>query len=249
MLKEERHQHILDVLYASGKVSVEELAHNFGLSRDTIRRDLSELEEQGILRRVYGGAIAQKRLPLALDARKNLERDEKYMVAKKATSLVRPHSLIAVDGGTTNTLFASLMPISITLRVVTNSFPVAEELRKRPNIDVTFLGGHYNKESQTTVGETVYQQLKEFRFDQCFLGAYAVDAQGGISVPYPYEDETSVKRLLVENSSEINVMCSCSKLNKISNYIVCSIDAADRIICEHPVTKQMQTKYKNKICW
>ncbi|NLL75699.1 MAG: DeoR/GlpR transcriptional regulator [Clostridiales bacterium] len=249
MLKEERHQHILDVLYASGKVNVEELAYDFRLSKDTIRRDLNELEGQGILKRVYGGAIPQKRQPLALDARKNLEKNEKYMVAKRATGLVRPHSLIAVDGGTTNTLFASLMPVSITLRVVTNSFPVAEELRKRPNIDVIFLGGRYNKESQTTVGETVYQQLKEFYFDQCFLGAFAVDAQNGISVPYPYEDESSIKRLLVENSSEVNVMCSCSKLNKISNYVICSIDAVDRIICEHPVTKQLQAKYKNKICW
>lgn len=247
MLKEERQQQILDVLYASGKVNVEELANSFHFSKDTIRRDLTELEEQGILKRVYGGAVPQKRPALAIDARKNVEKDAKYLVARKAVRLVKPEALVAIDGGTTNTLFASLMSVSMKLRVVTNSFPVAEELRKRPHVDVIFLGGRCNKGSQTTVGETVFRQLKDFRFDQCFLGAYAVDAANGISVPYPYDDEAAVKKFLVENSREVNVMCSCSKLEKSSNYVICPIESVDRIICEHPVTAQMQEKYLNKI--
>lgn len=248
MLKEERQQQTLNILYGAGRVKVDELAEAFHTSRDTIRRDLTELEEQGIVMRVYGGAIPKKRPALAIDARKSLEKDAKYMVARKAVGLVHPDSIIAVDGGTTNTLFASLMPLSITLRVVTNSFPVAEELRKRPNVDVIFLGGRYNKGSQTTVGETVYQQLKDFHFDQCFLGVYAVDAKNGISVPYPYDDEAAVKKFLIEKSTEVNVMCTSSKLNKVANYIICPVEAVDRIICEYPVTKQIQTKYKNKIC-
>ncbi len=247
MLKEERQQQILNILYASGKVDVDKLAEEFRSSKDTIRRDLTELEEQGIVKRVYGGAIPKKIPALAIDARKGIERDEKYIVARKAVGMIHPDSLIAVDGGTTNTLFASLMPLSISLRVVTNSFPVAEELRKRPRVEVIFLGGRYNKESQTTVGETVLQQLKDYHFDQCFLGAYAVDAKSGISIPYPYEDEAPVKKYLAENSTEVNIMCSCSKLNKVANYVICQAEKADRIICEGPVTKQVQAKYKNKI--
>lgn len=248
MLKEERQQQLLNILYGTGKIKVDEVAEMFQSSKDTIRRDLTELEEQGILKRIYGGAVPKKRLPLAIDSRKSIEKDAKYMVAKKAVALVHPDSLIAVDGGTTNTLFASLMPLSITLRVVTNSFPVAEELRKRPNVDVVFLGGHVNQGSQTTVGETVLQQLKDYHFDQCFLGAYAVDVKSGISVPHPYDDEAAVKKFLVKNSTEVNIMCSCSKLDKVANYVICSVDEVDRIICESPVTKLLQTKYKNKIC-
>lgn len=247
MLKEERQQHILDRLYAAGKINVDETAHAFGISKDTIRRDLNDLEEQGILKRVYGGAVPSKRPPLAMDARKHLEKNEKYMVAKKALRLIRPQSLVAIDGGTTNTLLASLMPLSLSLRVVTNSFPVADELRKRPNIDVVFLGGHFNKDSQTTVGETVLQQLQGFRFDQCFLGAFGVDAKNGISVPYPYEDEAAVKRFLVENSTEVNIMCSRSKLDKTSNYIICPLSQVDRIICEQSVSAKIQHSYKGKI--
>ncbi len=248
VLKEERQQQILDRLYAAGNIHVNDLAAAFHASKDTIRRDLTELEEQGILRRVYGGAVPAKRPVLAFDGRKTIEKDEKYLTARKAVRLVRPESLIAVDGGTTNILFASLLPLSIRLRVVTNSFPVAEELRKRPNVDVFFLGGHYSKGARTTVGETVLSQLKDYYFDQCFLGAYGVDWQQGVSIPYPYENEAAVKKLLVQTSAEVNIMCSNSKLNKVSNYIVCPVEAVDRIICGYPVVEQIRTKYQDKIC-
>lgn len=88
--------------------------------------------------------------------RKHLDREEKYAVAKKAVELLQPDSLIAIDGGTTNTIFASLIPHSMPLRVVTNSFLVAESLQKHPRVEMFFLGGWYNVESQVTVGETVF---------------------------------------------------------------------------------------------
>lgn len=90
--------------------------------------------------------------------------------------------------------------------MVTNSFPVAKELRKRPNVDVIFLGGSYNKESQVTVGDMVYQQMKDYYFDQCFIGAYAIDAKMGITVPFSYNDEVPVKKFLVSHSKAVNVM-------------------------------------------
>jgi DeoR/GlpR family transcriptional regulator of sugar metabolism len=132
--------------------------------------------------------------------------------------------------------------------VVTNSFPVAEELRKRPYVEVIFLGGSYNKESQTTVGDMVYHQLKDYYFDQCFLGAYGIDAVKGLTSPHPYEDETPVKKYIVENSKVVNIMGAFHKLDQVSNYVTCSIDQIDHIICEGSVTKEMNRKYQNKIC-
>jgi len=247
MLKEERQKQILNILYGEGKVEVDILSYNFHASKDTIRRDLTELEEQGILKRVYGGAIPQKRPVLAVDERKYIEQKEKYIVANKALRMIKPGSLVAIDGGTTNTLLASIMPLSMKLRVVTNSFPVAEELRKRPHIDVIFLGGIYNKESQTTVGDIAVEQLSNYYFDQCFIGAYAIDAIQGITSPFPYEDEISVKKCIVKNCLEINIMGSCDKLDQISNYATCSIEQVNHILCEHPVTTAMNNKYQNKI--
>jgi len=247
VLKEERQQKILDKLYAGGQVYVDLLSRQFGTSNATIRRDLSELEEQGIVRRVYGGAVPCKKIPFTFDERVDRAKDEKFLVAKKAVELVRPKSLIAVDGGTTNMLFASLLPKSIELRAVTNSFITAEELRKRPNIEVIFLGGTYNKASQVTTGETTCREISEFYFDQCFLGAYAADFEIGITVPSPYEDEAAVKQAFVAHSAEVNVMCACSKLGQRANYVVCSIEDADRIICDHPVAKKIREAYGGRI--
>ena len=133
-------------------------------------------------------------------------KDEKYLIAQKAIGLLKPHSLIAIDGGSTNAIFASLIPLSSSLQVVTNSFPVAEELKKRPQIEVIFLGGRYNRISNSVIGEAALQQISDYHFDQCFLGLYGVDPKIGVSVPAPYEGEVPLKKEIVRRSREVYFM-------------------------------------------
>ena len=247
MSKAQRQQQILDRLYTVGQVYVDKLADLFGTSKDTIRRDLEELERNGILRRVYGGAVPAKTRILSTVQRRHLDREEKYAVAKKAVDLLQPDTLIAIDGGTTNTIFASLIPHSMPLRVVTNSFLVAESLQKHPRVEMFFLGGRYNVESQTTVGETVFSQLENYYFDHCFLGVYAIDAEQGLSSPYPYDDETSVKQYLVKHSAQVTFMAACAKLDRKANYIICGLHDVTHIICKRPVPKETAKRYANKI--
>ena len=123
------------------------------------QKDLSELESQGVLKRVFGGAIPYKLPAPNIDTRRHIKRNEKYIIAKKALGLIKRDSLIGIDGGSTNLMLASLLPLSISLRVVTNSFPVAEELRKRPNVDVIFIGGKYDKGSSKALSNPVLKQL------------------------------------------------------------------------------------------
>lgn len=247
MMKEERQQLIMNELYEKGRVSVEELASAFHTSKDTIRRDLSELEEQGILKRTYGGAIPHKRLPAAIDSRFHVEKKEKYQVALKAAKYVRPDTLIAIDGGTTNVLLASLLPLSLKLKVVTNSFPVAEELHRHPNTDVFFVGGHCNKESRTACGDASLAYLKGYYFDQCFIGAYAIDSRIGITVPSPYEDEAELKRCIVRSSREVNILAASSKLDKVSNYVICQVQDADRIITDFTPDTETAARYQDRL--
>ncbi|WMJ89094.1 DeoR/GlpR family DNA-binding transcription regulator [Anaerocolumna sp. MB42-C2] len=246
-LKDERQQYILNELYKYGRVVVNDLSKQFVISKDTIRRDLSELENQGVLKRVFGGAIPYKVPVPGIDARNHVHKNEKFLIAKKALELIKKDSMIAIDGGSTNLILASLLPLSISLRVVTNSFPVANELRKRPNAEVIFIGGRCDKGSQTTVGDMAIKQLQNFHFDQCYIGVYAVDSKNGISVPVPYEAEAGVKQLFVENSDEVIAMCAVDKLEKTANYRICSINEVSKIICENPVNEKLNRKYKNKI--
>ena len=248
MLKEERQRQIMNELYGSGRVLVNNLCEEFHTSRDTIRRDLSDLEEQGILRRVYGGAIPQKVLTPAVDRRMYMGKDEKYVIAQKAIATLKPDSLVAIDGGSTNAIFASLIPLSFSLQVVTNSFPVAEELKKRPRVDVVFLGGRYNKVSDVVVGEFALQQVSSYRFDQCFLGLHGVDPVLGVSVPAPYEDELPIKQAIVRASREVNLMCVSSKLGQSTNYIVCGPEKVTRIICGKSIPPAQREGYSCAFC-
>ncbi len=247
MLKEERQQYVLNELYKNGKVVVNDLSVQFKISRDTIRRDLSELETQGVLKRVFGGAIPYK-LPVPdIDVRNHVQKSEKYIIAKKALGFIKKDSMIAIDGGSTNLILASLLPLSISLRVVTNSFPVANELRKRPKVEVIFIGGRCDKGSQTTIGDMAIMQLQNFHFDQCYIGVYAMDSKNGASIPSPYEAEAGVKQRLIGCSEEVIVMCTVDKLEKKANYRICSVDEISKIVCENPVNEKLNGKYKNKI--
>ncbi len=247
MLKEERQQYILNELYKNGKVVVKDLCIQFKTSRDTIRRDLTELENQGVLKRVFGGAVPYK-LPVPnIDARSQVQRNEKYTIAKKALAFIKKDSMIAIDGGSTNLMLVSLLPLAVSLRVVTNSFPVANELRKRPNVDVIFIGGRCDKGSQTTVGDIALMQLQNYHFDQCYIGVFAMDSKNGITIPSPYEAEAGVKQKFIECSEEVIAMCATDKLEKTANYRICSLDAISKIICESTVDEKLNRKYGNKI--
>ncbi len=247
MLKEERQQLILNELYKQGRVLVNDLSAKYYISKDTARRDLSDLESQGVLKRVFGGAIPTKLPVAAVETRMHINRSEKQVVAQKAAKLIKQDSLIAIDGGSTNLLLAESLPMGIRLRVVTNSFPVAAELRGRPHIDVIFLGGRYDKGSQTSVGETAVKQLMDYHFDQCFLGVHALDADIGASVPFPFEKEADIKKAIITRSNEVIAMCAVDKLDKHANYIICHLEQIDKIICDRTVNETQMRRYQYKI--
>ncbi|HSK68360.1 MAG TPA: DeoR/GlpR family DNA-binding transcription regulator [Candidatus Limnocylindria bacterium] len=246
MLKEERQRKILEDLYRQGKVIVNQVSDRYGISRDTVRRDLTELEDQGVLRRVFGGAVPSRMPAAAIDIRLNVQKSEKRTVALKAAALLRPDSLVAIDGGSTNLLLAEAFPAGLGLRVVTNSFLVATALRARPQVEVIFLGGQYDKGSQTTVGETAIRQLASYRFDQFFLGVHAIDARFGVSVPYPYDKEADLKMEMIARSDEVIAMCSLSKLDRHTNYVICPLEQVTTIICEGPVPEETARRYGHR---
>lgn len=248
MLKEDRQRQILSLLYSEGQVSVTSLAEHFNISCDTIRRDLLVLEKQQILKRVYGGAIPFKVPQPPIGQRRSVEKNEKYEIAKKALSLVRPDSLIAIDGGTTNVMLASMFPQSISLCVVTNSFPVVTELCRCPRIKLIFVGGRCTQDAETTIGASTLQQISAYHFDQCFLGTYCLNSTQGAFLPLPGEEESFVKRSFADHSDEVNIMCSSSKLDRAGQFCFCMLTQIDRIISELPtIDAALQQRYQCKI--
>ena len=248
MLKEERQQKILEILYRDGQVNVESLSKHFSISKDTIRRDLTDLENQKLIKRSYGGALPHKEIPYTNKQTLDTQ-DKMYKTAKKALEYIVPDSLIMIDGGQTNTILASLIPRSMKLTVVTNSFTVQEQLCKHPHIRIIFLGGECLKTVHITSGEGTFHQLSHFHFDACFIGVNAVDAKKGMSIVAPFEKSVSLKKYIIENSDEINIMSDHTKFDQVTNYILCSLDDITRIITDKPIDNTVNERYLHKVVY
>src|SRR6476620_5236360 len=170
MLTEERRQVILDRLGRDGKVVVAELSSSLNVSLDTIRRDLQELADAGLVRRVHGGA-----LPPAVGSGSYAVRREQAPAAKAAIAiatagLLREGQVILLDAGTTTLEVARHLPPSLRATVITNSPPIAVALAEHPSVELTMLGGTLDKDALALVGAATVDALHAVRADVLILG-------------------------------------------------------------------------------
>src|SRR5688572_27668272 len=143
MFAEQRQQRIVEQARQAGRVDVVELAAELSVTSETVRRDLTALERQGVLRRVHGGAIPIERLGFepGLAARDSVMTAEKDRIAKAAIAELPDEGAILLDAGSTTARLAEQLPMDRALTVVTNALPLALSLATRPNITVLVLGG------------------------------------------------------------------------------------------------------------
>src|SRR4051812_1604750 len=167
-----RHDAILRTLAKTGSVVSAELAVRLGVSMDTVRRDLDELEAAGRLQRVHGGAVRPapgprrfaERLPRTPD-------DPRGVIAALAAPLVGAGAVAAIGGGTSALALARALPADLAATVVTTSPDVALALREHAGVDVDLLGGRLDRASSTVVGPETVAQVQALRPDVCLVGA------------------------------------------------------------------------------
>ncbi|MEM6342459.1 MAG: DeoR/GlpR family DNA-binding transcription regulator [Bacteroidota bacterium] len=218
MLKDERHQLILDTVRQQNKVLTVELSQVLQVSEDTIRRDLKELSEQGQVKKVHGGAVSHSLNPYSYQDRKVYADAEKKQIATKATKLFRSGQVVFMDGGTSNLELARQFPQHLEITLITNSLPVAVELADHPMIEIIFIGGKLLKTAQVTIGPEVIETVKGIRADICVLGTRSIHHQLGITeIDW---DETKVKRAMMESSAETVSLVIKEKIDTVQPYII-----------------------------
>ena len=210
MLTEERHQVIRGRLADEGKVLAGELAAQFGVSEDTVRRDLRELAKAGACRRVYGGALAPAPDPGPAGLRQTVAAEAKVALARAAVRLIAPGQTVFIDAGTTNTAIAAALPVELELTVATNSVAVAAALAARPRLRLIVLGGVFDREKGACLGGDTLAAIRRLHADVFFLGACGIDARLGVTAFDPAEAE--VKRAMAENSRSLAVAATSDKL-------------------------------------
>ena len=242
MLKAERHKYIMTKLIEDQKVVTTNLALALALSEDTIRRDLNELDDKNLLEKVYGGAIQSAGKSVDVFNIVITAEEEKKKIVTKALSLLHDGQVIIMSGGSTNLVFAKLIPSDLKATIYTYSLPIAMQLSQHPNIDLIFIGGKMQKNAMVTIGMDVIQVLSKIKADICFIGASSINVKQGLTeVGY---EVSIVKKAMIGSSDRVVSMFASNKLNTKMPHIVCDLNQLDTIVTDLDPTDLSLEEYR-----
>ena len=237
MLTSQRKKAILKTLGRDGQVLAKELSETFGVSEDTVRRDLRELAGEGLLQRVHGGALPASTAVAPFAERRGLESTAKRAIATAAAAMIETGQVVIIDGGTTSAELIRQIPQDLSATVVTHSPSVAVGLVDHPLIEVIVIGGRLYKHSIVTVGAAAVEAMSHIQADIYFMGVTGVHPTAGLSTGN--FEEAFVKRALAARAAETVVLASSDKINAASQYVIGGITLAQTIIVERETERAL----------
>lgn len=242
MYAEERQQAIAQLVTETGRWSVNDLAARFTVTTETVRRDLSALEQIGLVRRVHGGAVAAERLAVidtALGERDVAHAEEKERIAQAALAqLPTSGALVLIDAGTTTSRFAAALPADMHLVVATHAVPIAARLAPRSHLDLHLLPGRVRTTTQAAVGAETVASLGDLRADVAFLGTNGLTLEHGLSTPDA--EEAAVKRAMVGGARRVVVLADSSKVGVESPVRFATIEQLDVLVTDSGIDQEVR---------
>lgn len=237
MYAEERQQAMVRAVSAVGRLSVAELAQQYDVTTETVRRDLSALENAGLLRRVHGGAVPAGTLnsiESALSERDAAQAAEKDRIARAALAqLPAEGASILIDAGTTTERLAAILPPAHRLTVFTHSIPIAARLVAHPAIELHLLPGRVRATTHAAVGPVTVAAIADLRVDVAFVGANGVSAAHGLSTPDP--EEAATKQALVAAGQRVVVLADATKIGADSTVRFATLGDVDVLVTDDAV--------------
>jgi DeoR/GlpR family transcriptional regulator of sugar metabolism len=234
MLAAERRELLLARLTADGKLVARDLAIEWGLSEDSLRRDLRELAAAGLCQRVYGGALPVSRALADYHARAEVEPLSKQRVAARAAQLIKPGSTVILDGGTTTEATVAALAPDLSCTVITHSPTIAVALLAHSGIEVLLVGGRLFKHSAVTCGAAAVEAAQAMSADLFLLGVTGVHGAEGLTTGD--SDEAAMKRALAARAADTYVLASTDKIGMASRYQVLPLAEVAGIITDAPST-------------
>lgn len=211
---------------------MEELADLLGTSRETVRRDLTLLSEQGVLRKVHGGATtAQSASESPLAERRAQARMEKAVIGRAAAALFETGDSLLIDAGTTTISFAEQLAQRGPFTIITNSTLVAQEMWGSPQrSNIHLLGGSYNGDGYEILGPQVVDQIQKVHADHAVLTVGAIDPAGRF-MDFNVE-EAYVARAMIASARQVTVLADASKLGRHALFQVCGPESIHRLVTD-----------------
>ncbi len=244
ILKSERKQLILDEIKEKKFLQLEEMVQLLDSSESTVRRDLDELESEGHLRRVHGGAEKVSRLQAEESIQeksiKNVQ--QKRKIAKKAVSLIEEDEVIFIDAGTTTELLVDEL-YQQQLTVVTNSIHHAAKLVDK-QIKTIIIGGYVKQSTDASIGKVALDQIAQLNFDKAFIGMNGVDEE---FLTTPDIEEAVIKKAIIENAQKAYVLLDSSKFGQVSFVKVAKVEEVSILTTKAEGALMKEIKEKTEV--
>lgn len=246
MLGENRKEIIIKLLNKQGTVKVADLQKIFNTSLQTVRRDLEILEKEGVIKKVYGGAILNKSFlqPLSLETREKSSLNEKDEISNTALKFIDEGDSIALNDSTTNLMIAKKLSEHFkNLTIITNSLEIISTLSEVKGFNVILAGGILNSENKAFYGEITENILDKFVINKAFICVSSFSLKNGIT-DYPLE-EVKIQQKLMEISQNSFIIADSNKLESSSLIKVRDISEKEILITDHNIPKEIEENYKN----
>ncbi|MBB3316329.1 DeoR/GlpR family transcriptional regulator of sugar metabolism [Rhizobium sp. BK181] len=246
LLLQERQSVILRKLQAEGRVLAADLAIEFGVSEDTIRRDLREMAAAGLCERVYGGALPVSPAGGSLNHRAGIARDRKVALATAAVSQIASGSMVFFDAGSTNLAIATALPMDLPLTAATNAPAIAAALMEKPAVNVILIGGLIDRQVGGALGAKAMRDMEALSPDLCILGACGIDLVAGVTT-FGFED-AEFKRFAASRSKNVLVAATSDKFGTAAPHSVLPVAQCECLVVERDADQEMLARYRDNGC-
>lgn len=240
MFVQERQDCIVNIVNQEGSIRVKDLSIQFDVTEDCIRKDLTLLENKGLLKKAYGGAVRVRENPhlYKTSDRKKTPNDERIILAKKAIQLIEDQETIFLDISLASIEIAKLLKESdFNITVITNMIDVLNIL-SQTHISLIFIGGELNRDGDGFCGSLSIQLIQSFKIDKAFLGVVGVDCYNGELSTY-HVDDGCMKEAVIKQSSKTYLLCEERKLREEGNYVFASLNDIYSLIISKALSSKM----------
>lgn len=242
MLAAERRDLLVARLRHEGKLVARDLAAEFGVSEDSVRRDLRDLAAAGLCHRVHGGALPASPAMGSHAKRSEIVPESKTRVGAGAAALITPGITVILDGGTTGLAVAAALPPDMAVTVITHSPVTAAALTEHTAADIIILGGRLHKLSSCACGAAAAEAARAITADLFLLVVAGVHPKAGLTSGDP--DEAAIRRILVSRAADTYVVASIEKLGAVAPYTVVGLSEIAGLVTDapagHPAVRQFR---------
>ncbi|MDR3372702.1 MAG: DeoR/GlpR family DNA-binding transcription regulator [Ancalomicrobiaceae bacterium] len=218
-----RQHDIITLARQVGRVEVDDLARRFGVTPQTIRKDLNELVGRNILNRTHGGATIGSGIEnISYEARRFVAADEKRRIAHAAAALIPNRSSLVINIGTTTEEVAAALADHEDLMIITNNLNVAMQLYRHPSFEVIVAGGQVRRADGGVVGAQAVDLISQFKVDTAVIGASAIDEDGSI-LDFDHR-EVRVAQAIIENARHVILVADRTKLGRSAPVRIAHMD-------------------------